>query len=119
MSSVEAHELPAVDVILKLLSSPEYWFAIVFSGLVIGVAAIYGAEFLRSALSLVSARVRQSRNRSEERRKADLAMLVARPDLLVIEYVRVVFFFVIGIAAIPLAFLGASVERPVESRTRR
>jgi hypothetical protein len=92
---LSAHWSPALgicmDSIIRQLQDPGWWFTAVFVGTLISVASPFLYDGLSAIASRFSAAVKERRRLRLERRARFVALLVAHPNLLLMQMAWVIF----------------------------
>jgi hypothetical protein len=80
-----------MNAILKQLLSPEWWFSVVVTGLLVGMLAPYLGKVVIGLFSRFSARAGQIFSERAKVRKEKIQLFSDRLDLLSLEYQRLIF----------------------------
>ena len=93
------------DVIFHNIRNPDWWFTIIFIGLVIGLFANILKDIVYSIIANLSSRYSKYRAIKLELHTRYIDLLAQHPPLLIIEHIRMVYTGLLTVASFILYFL--------------
>ncbi|RNC67344.1 MAG: hypothetical protein ED859_15090 [Desulfuromonadales bacterium] len=92
-----------MNVIIKEINKPEWWFTVVFVGLIVGVIAAYAKDWIASLCSIVSERFNKYNQRREQIEQKEIQLLASDIRLVIMEYIRTAFHMAAALALVSLS----------------
>src|SRR6266446_4030807 len=89
----------------ELIRTPEWWFTVIFVGLLVSLIAAFLKDWISIGLAKVFQTYRGYYVRMKEREERELHWLVENPSLLAIRYAQLTFSTVIYLACLFLGFV--------------
>ncbi len=79
------------ETVIRNVTDPNWWFTVIFAGLIVGLFANYLKDWTYRLFAHVSARFRSWLQLRNARREARITLLAEHAELLTIEYIRSVY----------------------------
>ena len=110
-----------MNSIIKSLKDPSWWFTAVFISILASLVSSYLRDAISSAASQMSKELKTRRDARLARESRRVSLLVAHPDLLIMELIRATVLFIgfLGLDGISLSlplFISASSKTPESSK---
>jgi hypothetical protein len=105
LSGFNTYVRPSMKDILTQLTSPEWWFTVVFIGLFVSVLGNYARDWIGRSLSKLSRGLAAKIRNLRVRRRLRARFLSRNTDLLQIDYTRSIIYLLLAFFVISLSFV--------------